>query len=384
MEIDILKKRIIDLIGEERLNQNAPDKVEAAINLGMKQDNLLARILGTFVYIRFGENEARRHWEKILSLHDRVSEQLEEPFSILSSVYDYFLNQTDLLKNPLVIDHEVFHLVKRYAVVDSLSGVFNRNYFELVFKKELKRAIRYDKTFSLLLVDIDDFKRVNDEHGHVFGDSVIRHCAGVLKAVCREEDILCRFGGEEFIFFLPETPAAGALQFGERVRQRISGDRFLNQNRISISGGIAEYPHDARSALDLLRCADSALYKAKAEGKDRISLFENNRRRHPRFEKAFPVLFKPLDFVFSDGANRKLVTDDISLSGLRCVLSDVMLPDTELVLAFGEKSDVDSRVVTLGKIVWSKKIDGDRYMYGVQFQSMEHRQLEKMMKLISE
>jgi two-component system cell cycle response regulator len=384
MEPDFLKKRILDLVRADRLDKDTSELVETAIDNGVRHQELLARILGAFVYIKFGENEARGHWEKILHHYDMLLERVSPSIGILSAVYDYFLNQTDFFKNPLLIDHNLFYLIKKYAVVDSLSGVFNRNYFEIVLKKEIKRAIRYNKIFTLILFDIDNFKRINDRNGHVFGDSVIRHCAGLLKESCREEDIVCRYGGEEFVFFLPETPCLGAYHFAERVRRRVKDDLFLKNHEITLSGGIAEYPHDGQTVLNLLRCADSALYRAKAEGKDRVSLFENNRRRHPRYTKAFSVLFKPLEFVFRDGHHGELITDDISLSGLRCIFSEDLKPETEIVLSFTTGSDSISRIVTIGRIVWSKKIDVHRFMCGVQFQAMEQSQLQKMMKLISE
>jgi two-component system cell cycle response regulator len=379
---DVLKEQIIELITRDA--ENMYDELNSPLSMIAQSDEPFSGLLASFVYIKFGENEARRHWESILRRYGWLRDRVEGGIGIHTAVYDYFLNQTDILRNPLLVDNNLFTLIKKYAVIDNLSGIFNRNYFELILKKELKRAMRYNKIFSLLLLDIDDFKRVNDLNGHIFGDTVIRNLARLLKDACREEDVVCRYGGEEFVYFLPETPSVGAENFGERVRATLRTDSFFKENRITLSGGIAEYPHDGATITDILRCADDALYKSKADGKDKIEIYDNNRRRYPRYTKSFEILFKPLESVFIDGMNRQLITDDISLSGLRCVLPEDYKPDTELVLSFKMVHFKEQRIITLGKIVWSKKIDSSHYMYGVKFQPFERSQVEQLVRLFSE
>jgi two-component system, cell cycle response regulator len=378
---DILLETIIKLISDQ---SDLYDRLNFPIAGLTRDDDPLATILGAFIYIKFSEGEARRHWEAIIRRHSWLKEQIDGAITIHTSVYDYFLNQTDILKNPLLIDTNLFNMIKQYAVIDGLSGVFNRNYFELVLKKELKRAMRYNKVFTLVILDIDNFKRVNDLNGHLFGDTVIKNLAILLKDACREEDIICRYGGDEFIFFLPETPSVGALNFGERIRAMIKADRFFKSHDITVSGGISEYPHDGSSIMDLMKSADDALYKSKADGKDRIEIFKNNRRKYPRYAKAYEILFKPLEKVFIDGMNKELVTEDISLSGLRCILPEDYKPDTELVLSFKMLNMEAKRIITLGKIVWSKQIDHSHFMYGVKFQPFERIQIEQLLKLFTE
>jgi diguanylate cyclase (GGDEF)-like protein len=382
MNKDVLKEKIIELISHNALNIN--DQVNFPLESIAQTDEPFSRLLGAFIYIKFSEGEARKHWEGIIHRYSWLEGKIDENVGIHTAVYDYFLNQTDILKNPLLVDNNLFNLIKKYAVIDGLSGIFNRNYFDLVLKKELKRAIRYNKVFSLLMLDIDDFKKINDTKGHIFGDMVIKNLAKLFKDVCREEDIICRYGGEEFIYFLPETPCMGALNFGERIRKMVKSDQFFIDNDITLSGGISQYPHDANTIVDLIQCADEALYKSKAEGKDKIAVYENNRRRYPRYNKSFEVLFKPLENVFVDGMNRNLVTDDISLDGLRCVLREEYQPDTELILSFKMMHLQEQHIITLGKIVWSKKIDSSHYMYGVKFQPFERTQVAQLLKLFSE
>jgi two-component system cell cycle response regulator len=381
MNIDTLKDKIIELIAKKPYNIVGQG---SALETLTQDGDSFSRLLNSFIYIKFNESEARQHWEGILQRYSWLAGRVEEEIGIHTAVYDYFLNQTDILKSPLLVDNNLFNLIKKYAVIDSMSGLFNRNYFDLVLRKELKRAIRYNKVFSLLILDIDDFKIVNDTKGHIFGDMVIKNLAKLLKDVCREEDVICRYGGEEFIYFLPETPCIGALNFGERIRKIIKSDPFFLENDITLSGGISQFPHDSNTVTELIQYADDALYKAKAEGKDKITVFENNRRRYPRYNKAFEVLFKPLEKVFIDGMNKELVTDDISLDGLRCVLPEIYQPDTELILSFKMMHMKEQRIITLGKIVWSKKLDASHYMYGVKFQPFERAQVDQLLKLFAE
>ncbi|MCP3869655.1 MAG: GGDEF domain-containing protein, partial [Gammaproteobacteria bacterium] len=119
-----------------------------------------------------------------------------------------------------------------------------------------------------LMIDLDDFKKINDTRGHLFGDDVLKRLATILASISREEDVPCRYGGEEFIVVLPETNASGALRFAERLRSEMRGDVFFRENKISYSGGVASYPTNGATVESLLNNADKALYEAKFSGKD--------------------------------------------------------------------------------------------------------------------
>ena len=143
-------------------------------------------------------------------------------------------------------------------------------------KKEAKRALRYGKTLSLLIIDLDDFKAINDTKGHLFGDDVLKRLAAILTSISREEDIPCRYGGEEFVVILPETSANGALTFAQRLRAEMHAEAFFLDNRITCSGGVATYPDTSDAIEDLLKNADKALYEAKLSGKDRCMMSRNS------------------------------------------------------------------------------------------------------------
>ncbi|HXI04652.1 MAG TPA: sensor domain-containing diguanylate cyclase [Candidatus Saccharimonadales bacterium] len=160
------------------------------------------------------------------------------------------------------------------ATVDQLTKLYLKDYFHQRIDEELNRARRYGHAFSVLMMDIDSFKELNDAHGHLAGDRFLHRVGEVIKGNLRSHDIPCRYGGEEFAILLPETEPAEAIVIAERIRRTVGEIRIRENRRMvgtTISIGIASYPRSARrSASDLLRKADGALYQAKREGKDKV------------------------------------------------------------------------------------------------------------------
>jgi diguanylate cyclase (GGDEF)-like protein len=165
--------------------------------------------------------------------------------------------------------------VQRQAVTDELTGLFNHRHLQEVLAAEVERTRRFDQQLGLIMLDIDDFKRVNDSHGHLQGDLVLREVARVLRETAREIDIPARYGGEEMAVVLPQTDMQGAFRFAERVRRRIERLDLPLLDRsgtlhITASLGVAAIPGSAAPTKDaLVGAADAALYRAKREGKNR-------------------------------------------------------------------------------------------------------------------
>ncbi|MDX2052063.1 MAG: diguanylate cyclase [Polyangiaceae bacterium] len=162
---------------------------------------------------------------------------------------------------------------------DALTDLSNRRHFVELLESELARSMRYAPPLSLLMVDIDNFKRVNDEFGHLVGDRALVHVAGALKSLLRKCDYAARYGGEEFALVLPQTDAAGALVVAERCRIAVEAMRFpMPWGRdegppITVSLGVASYPDPRiKSAEDLMRMADDALYASKRAGRNRVTV----------------------------------------------------------------------------------------------------------------
>ncbi len=184
-------------------------------------------------------------------------------------------------------------ILRDLVVKDSLTGLYNRHYFFFRFNSEIQRAKRYGRTLSLLLLDVDDFKKFNDEHGHLAGDELLRSLAEIMKAHIRrsddkpsyEVDIACRYGGEEFAVILPEAVSVQGMAAAERLRRTVENEvtPAVNERlpqrlatgdkggmRVTVSIGVSSYPEHGVQIESLIQAADDAMYLAKQRGKNRV------------------------------------------------------------------------------------------------------------------
>jgi len=164
------------------------------------------------------------------------------------------------------------------AITDGLTGLYHHKYFRIRLKEEVERAKRYRHYLSLLMIDIDYFKRVNDEYGHLFGDIVLKEIAIAFKRWLRVVDIVARYGGEEFAILLPETSCESALKVGERLRKKVEEMKFEKEIKITISVGIGCFYGENMKFDDteLIRQADTALYQAKQRGRNSVVYYNPN------------------------------------------------------------------------------------------------------------
>jgi len=161
--------------------------------------------------------------------------------------------------------------IERMATTDGLTGLLNHRKFQDKLTQELKRSERYSTPLSLLLADIDYFKKVNDTYGHPVGDLVLKGVARILKEEIRDIDIAARYGGEEFAVILPGTDSSGAKNIAERLRKAIMAETFSSDGKtlkVTTSIGIATVPSDARMKEELIERTDQALYHAKHHGRN--------------------------------------------------------------------------------------------------------------------
>jgi len=160
------------------------------------------------------------------------------------------------------------------SIRDVLTGLFNRRYLEETLEREIRRAVRSEHELGVLMLDLDHFKKFNDTYGHEAGDTVLRETAAFLTRSVRAEDIVCRFGGEEFVIILPMADIQATQARAERIRSKLRELTILHQGKavgmVTVSVGIAELPQHGASPKTLLEAADAALYRAKREGRDRV------------------------------------------------------------------------------------------------------------------
>lgn len=165
----------------------------------------------------------------------------------------------------------LYEITRKLSITDDKTGVFNSRYLKSRLGLEWRRAQRYGRRLSFLMVDLDDFKAYNDTFGHLKGDKVLAEVASILSSVCRDIDVVARYGGEEFAIVLPETGAAGAENLARRIAEKLEDHRFEGaegrDQRMTVSIGIAAYPHHAETMNAVIQLADQALYEAKRAGK---------------------------------------------------------------------------------------------------------------------
>ncbi|MEE8112067.1 MAG: diguanylate cyclase [Acidobacteriota bacterium] len=239
--------------------------------------------------LQMEEAEARKHWQGILALRKDLTARVGRDVGLRVAVLDYFLNINRRLTNPKVIELAFSDSLERFATTDPLTGLSSRSHFRSALQKELRRARRYRLPLSLLRLDLDSFRTVNESRGHLVGDRILREIAILIQNKIRDIDTAARLGEDEFAVLLPETERMGAYLVGERIRITVTDHFRRKENRgdsipLTLSGGIAEYPADSTLPEKLMTRAGEALYQAKGGGKNRTATFFRERRNFIRFD----------------------------------------------------------------------------------------------------
>jgi diguanylate cyclase (GGDEF)-like protein len=171
----------------------------------------------------------------------------------------------------VAISHaRLFQRVQTQAMTDALTGLYNHGYFQERLDRETKLADRNNDQVSLILLDLDHLKRINDTHGHRSGDAALCHVASIMQSTVREVDVCARYGGEEFVVILPQCDRESAIEVAERLRQSIASSPLSRSEPITASIGVATYPSGAKNKEELIEMADRAMYLAKAAGRNRV------------------------------------------------------------------------------------------------------------------
>lgn len=275
------------------VNDHLKEKISSILNNDYPEDDLLLEALDsaylhcdeeekerfhvttlfTLTHLEFSEEEAHTHWNKMIDQYHKLKKILGRPINFRMAVIDYFTHHHRILKNPMIIELKMYEVTEKQAAIDELTGLYNFRYFQKSMIAEMKRSARHGLVFSLVFMDLDYLKRINDSYGHSEGDRVLREVAMIIKKYKRTEDTVCRYGGDEFLFLLPQTECQGALMAINRIREKIEEDIHAGELSVTMSAGISCFPEDSEELEDLLDYADKALYKSKNSGKNCLNVW---------------------------------------------------------------------------------------------------------------
>jgi len=322
-------------------------------------------IFHVLTHLDLEPDEARKSWQTIIEHRRWMSDVMSRSVDIRTAICDYFSTVNHQLKNPKVVEIHIFERTFKSCRYDPLTGIFNRLAFENEITRELSRAKRYENDLSLLFFDLDNFKKVNDTYGHQAGDMVLKSVANALLNGKRTEDLAVRYGGEELILILPNTHKYDALLVGDRIRQEIEEMEVSFEGTripVTVSGGLASFPTDAASAYHLVKKADEAMYRAKHDGKNRIQLFAENKRRYLRLNVDIPLKLKII------GIGDRPVSDirgkNFSLNGILFEYQAPIELGTKIQLLIPLDDDKKPFPV-VGTVVRVEAFSQDRYDVGV-------------------
>ncbi len=192
-----------------------------------------------------------------------------------------FISSEDQIKNKLIEYEELkkrVSILEEISITDALTGLYNRRHLDHRLPEEVARANRHNLDISCLIVDIDEFKNINDNFGHKKGDIALIKTGSIILDLCRETDIVCRYGGDEFFIILPETDKDGAIFLANRILKKIENKIFILSNiqkQLTVSIGLSyKLPKESKSPQLMLEQADTSLYKAKVNGKNKLVIFK--------------------------------------------------------------------------------------------------------------
>lgn len=252
--------------------------------------------------LELGRKEAEKCWKEVLDHRQKLKTLLAREVKLTTAMCDYLCTLSNTLKNPKLVEINTFDKVVKESTHDSLTGLFNRAYFAETFEHQILLSKRHGADLSVLFIDVDDFKDINDTYGHKSGDDVLTRIAEVIRQEARTSDVVARYGGEEFVVLMPQTDYINAFVLAERIRVTVEKEAIKVDGgvcKLTVSGGIASFPVHAKTAEGLLNLADSALYRAKGAGKNNISLFKEDKRRFLRTKLNSSVKIKEIGFHVS-------------------------------------------------------------------------------------
>ena len=234
-----------------------------------RKENFYSSILMSLTHETYNELDAKRLWNKIVEHMDFLESALNRKVGISVATLDYLSNIKDILKEPKIIEENKIELVAEFSTIDELTRLYSRDVFDVTLLKYIEESKRTHSPLCLILIDVDDFKQVNDQFGHQKGDEVLTEIGACINEIVREMDLAARYGGEELAIILPNTDIEKAYILGERIRDNVAKLTFQGFS-VTVSVGVGDMSLKKNNTPEtLIKAADVALYKAKDMGKNR-------------------------------------------------------------------------------------------------------------------
>ena len=335
-----------------------------------------AALLLILTNLGFEESEARRNWEEILKHRRALGQSLGRTVGLRVAVLDYFVNVNRQLTSPRIIDLSLADRQDPSSTIDASTGLWNARQFLAALQKEIRRAKRYRLDLTMLYLDIDDFREINERHGDLVGNILLREVAILIKNKIRDIDMAARLAGEEFGVILPETERMGAFLVAERIRKEMER-HFLRRDvdgrpiAMTVTIGMAKYPEDAAIADRLVRRAEEAMHQAKARGGNTVGVYYRERRNYIRFDvsrQQVTIKIQPAGESAGGSGAPDHAPLNISRSGLLFESEKPYAIGDEVTIVCQDGRD-QARVTLRARIVRIEEIEGEtrRFEVGAAF-----------------
>ena len=349
------------------------------------EKNIYPLIIHILTHLDLEAENAKLCWNNITDHRKKLIQVLKRNVNLRTTICDYFCSIDVSLKNPKVVEIHIFENKDKASKYDSLTGLYNRSYFDDFLKREIARAERHKLELSILFFDLDDFKHVNDSYGHLAGDLILKNVAKIIKEEIRIEDMAARYGGEEIVVVLPQSGKIQGLILGERIREAIEeySHQFKKESiHVTVSGGLATFPSDTDTGENILKLADTALYEAKGAGKNNISVYSALKRRYFRINFDNEIQVK--NVKIKDLKNHIQVSSkNFSKTGILFESKQPFKIGDKLELSIPIHSKPKPDLVNvIGTVVRLEVYDNDRYEIGVSFIEMDKGLVFEIQKYI--
>jgi diguanylate cyclase (GGDEF)-like protein len=334
-----------------------------------KPDTFYSDLIYTLAHIRYPEVEARLVWVNLLTHKAEMSSLLGRNVGVRVAALDFFRNKVGSLQEVTIMDSSEYIHTAKLVITDGLTGAYNHRYFQDRLQREIERASREQAPVSLLMIDIDYFKKYNDKNGHMAGDVALREVSSAVRGTLQEQDVFARYGGEEFAVILPGYAKAEAMRAAEKMRAAIESQTTVDAKsqpggKLTISLGVATYPSDASDRNGLIDWADLSLYLAKTGGRNRIASCPVDRRRAERSSADLKA-----QMWFSSepqGEPHQVHVVDIGFGGMALV-SETLPPTGSRVILELTADGLANPIEVKGRIAWKRPENRLGNLAGVEF-----------------